>query len=427
MDKFLPPLERRFFLTIILIIAIVFALFITANYLSLYQKAYTYTENNLKQLSQALDKDFEIKDGKLNSIAYYQDTSLPYDNTIYIITKDGFVIERSKHFTGLLDAADSSYALSFQQPQTIDGRGNEKWRMISKKIIRNNNDEGVILVAYNEPNLAILKDIDNTLIEDMNKVDSMIAIREGQLDISNINSRKIKYSTYYQVIDKYNHLLIDEGAPPSYIDKSYIADYIGKEKVFSKKDILTGETYLFYLQPLLKNEGFILVGKSIQDFQTVITTQRQFIIITSFLLLFIILILIIALRKELTTLVSRRVNETIKIISTPTYINPKRITLDIQNGILSFDDKEIQIEYGSRQSEFCFTLMSTPTKRWEQDEIVDKLMLHDDVHDRTFYDLRTKINRKVFPIIGKDFISYNRGRYFINSELASLILKPTKK
>jgi len=108
MNRFFSTLEMRFFLKVVFIVAVAFFVFILTNYLSIYRTALSYTENILKEYSQALNRDFKLINGKLNSIAYYQDTTLPYDNTVYIITKDGFVIERSKHFTGLLDTANST-------------------------------------------------------------------------------------------------------------------------------------------------------------------------------------------------------------------------------------------------------------------------------------------------------------------------------
>lgn len=409
-------------------ISLVFSLFIIGNYVSLYNTATSYTESKLFELYKLLEKDFHLVKGKLSSIDYYRDTTLPYDNSVYIITNDGFVIERSKQFDGLLDVADGAYALSFETPQTITSPGNIKWRMLSKKIIRNNNQEGVILVAYSDPSVISIKEIDDSLYEDLDKLDKMVGYDKGSLDFSKIDSTKIRYSTYYQIIDKFNHVQVDEGAPPSYIDKSYLAEYYGKKLTFTKKNSLTGETFLFSSFPLLKNEGIILVGRSIQDFQIVIARQQWFLVGTSIIFLVCLFLMLIVSKKELINIVSKQTEENINKISKPNYIDPKKISFNYEDGAVEINEKSIRIEYGTKQHDFCKILFQNPSKRWEQDEIGDKLHLQEeDIHERTFYDIRKSINKKIYSIIGMDFISYEQKRFFVNPKLASFIVKTSSK
>lgn len=425
MKKLVVSEEFQFFAKIILFIVIFFIIFVGINHFNLNNISINETKEYLSKNALILSKDIIIEsDNKINATAYYQDTTTPGDIPIYIFTKDGFVIERSNYITGFLDTANFEYAGSYEKPHTIITPSGIEWRILSNKIIKNNKVEGAILVAYYYPQKSAYDEIDNQLINDANKINNLITLNNGQLNISNVKSKDIKYSTYYQIVDKYNKLLIDEGGPPSYIDRSYVYQYLQKQTFFEIKDKLTNHKYLFFSYPLVNNEGVILIGKSITDFQKLIGKQQQFILITTLFLLIGIVIIFFYLKRELSSIVKRRTQESLKDLSSPKFINPVKIIFDIEKSCIFIDDRIIKIEYASKQYEFCKLLITYPKKRWEYDELMDKLGYNEeDAHDRTFYDLRGTINKKVDQIIGADLISYENKTYYINPNLLGIIQK----
>lgn len=417
--------ESQFFVKIILFIVIFFIIFVGINHFNLNNILINETKEYLSKNALILSKDIIIEsDNKINATAYYQDTTTPGDIPIYIFTKDGYVIERSNYISGFLDTANFEYAGSYKKPHTIITPSGIEWRILSNKIIKNNKVEGAILVAYYYPQKSAYDEIDNQLINDANKISNLVTLNNGQLDVNNIKSKDINYSTYYQIVDKYNKLLIDEGGPPSYIDRSYVYQYLQKQTFFEIKDKLTNNKYLFFSYPLANNVGVILIGKSITDFQKLIGKQQQFILITTLVLLIGIVIIFFYLKKELSSIVKKRTQESLKELSSPKFINPTKIFFDVNKSCIFIDDIIIKIEYASKQYEFCRLLIAYPKKRWEYDELMDKLGYNEeDAHDRTFYDLRGSINKKVDQIIGDDLISYENKTYYINPKLLGIIQK----
>lgn len=425
MKNFFNSKENIFLIKIVFIILSFFLIFMIINHITLKSLSIRKTKDYLKQTADKIIKDIKIKNNKLDVASYFQDTSLPYDIPIYIFTKEGFVIERMNRIQGFLDTANFEYAESFKNPTTITTQGNITWRVYSYPIIRNNATEGSILIAYYNPKQTALQEIDDEIHKNADKIESLILFENNKLDVSQILSKDISYDIYFQIVDKFNKLLIDDGAPPSYIDRSYVAKYLEKKEY---QEVIgdNKEKFLIYIEPIKSSEslGVIIVGMSIKDFELIISQQQKFILISSLALLILITLVFVYLKKELSSVVEDKTEKSLKELDHPKYLNPKRISFDEKGSCLYFDDQSVKIEYATKQYDFCKILFLHSKKRWENDELQEKLGLNEeDVHERTFYDLKEIINKKIYPILGKKMILYENKTYYINPDLVEKIIK----
>lgn len=418
--------ENVFIGKIISILLLIFLIFIIINHIYLRNIFLNDAKDYLKDVANSISKDINVKDNDLDVIKYFQNTSHPYDIPLYILTKEGFVIERMNLIEGFLDTASFEYSRSFSKPATITTPGKITWRVFSYPIVRNNVEEGSILVAYYDPKQSAINDIDSEMLMNANKINSLITIKDNKLDVSRVLSREISYDIYFQITDKFNKVLVNEGAPPSYIDRSYVANYLSKNDKVENYVANNGKKYLLYIKTIGLKEplGVVIVGESISEFESLINKQQKYILISSLILLILTVLIFIYLKKELSSIVIDKTEKSLRILSNPQYLNPKKIFFDELNNCIYLDDQKVKIEYASKQYDFCKILLQYPNKRWENDELQDKLGLtEEDVHGRTFYDLKEIINKKIYPVIGEKLIFYENKTYYINPDLVEKIVK----
>lgn len=420
--------ENLFIGKITLILFTIFLIFIVINHLCLRNIYITITTNYLKRVSNNIDKDIDIKKNNLNVIKYFQNTNLPFDIPIYIITREGYVIERMNFIRGFLDTASFEYSKSFGKPTTILTPGAVKWRVYSRPIVRNNIEEGSVVVAYYDPKESAIQDIDEQLISNANKINSWVVLKNNKLDVNAVKSSNIDYDVYYQIVDRFNKILIDEGSPPSYMDRSYIANYLYKNGTTERFIDHNGNQYMLYITTIGLDEPstVVIVGKSTNEFETLIGKQQKYMLGTSLLLLTLTLLVFIYLKKELSSIVEDRTTKSLKRLTSPKYLDPYKIYFNEKTSYIYFDDTKVKIEYATKQFDFCRVLFQNPNKRWENDELQTKLGFNDeDLHERTFYDLKEIINKKTQGILGQKLIFYENKTYYINPNLATRINKKT--
>jgi len=390
MDKLLT--KKLIFKTIIFV-GIFFVTYLWANNIFLKWKSYSQIESFLINAANRTSNDLKYINNKWNTSFYLSDTEITSDNPLYIFTTEGFLIDRTNNINGFLDTADFNYVNSFKDFTTLTSPINEVWRVYSLPIINKESIEGSILVSVLFPKLSALKEIDNDLLINVNKINSMIAFKDGKLDTSSFDMTKVDYGISYIVVDRFNKILLEDGGPPAYIDRSYIRKFLKDDNFEIIKDEITKEKFLIAKKTIQKSDGssigLIIVGRSLETLEDILMNQTFFSLLSGFILFLLILIVSTYLfNKEL----SQTINEKAKGLfqsmvkkNKPKFLNPKRILFDKENHFILLDKYKLNIFPDTNQYYFCKTLFSKPQKKWENDELLDDFVGNRD-NPRAVYD-----------------------------------------
>lgn len=392
---------------VLVTLSIFFIIFLLLNYFYLKWISYEKIKNNVKKNVGLILSDIKYSEGKWDTTLYLQDTNTPFDKPLYIFTTEGFVVERMNPITGFLDKSDFNNANSFNSTKTITTPINTNWRIYSQPVKNKDKVEAVILTAYLDPNPQIITEIDNGLIENAQKINSLIEFNNDEISVEKIDPKNISSSVYFAVIDKFNRVLKEDGGPPNFIDRSFIADQLKIQDFRTVYDEKTQEPYLMFSQPITDSDknpvGVIVHGESLKTLNEILVNQRNFSMASGgVVLLFLSAFITFTFGKEIK----------------PKYINPEKITFDKKYSQIILDKQNLAIDYGSKQYDLCKTLFSHPKKRWEHDELLEKNNMDEDtVSERVFYDAALKINNKVFNKIGIKLIIYKDKTFQINPAL----------
>ena len=91
-----------------------------------------------------------------------------------------------------------------------------------------------------------------------------------------------------------------------------------------------------------------------------------------------------------------------------------------KTSILSINDSEIPIPYASNQYYLTQAVLSRPKKRWEVDELLERLGEDPRQNSwRKIYDAMNQVNKKAYPVLGKKLILLEEKTYRLNSENVS--------
>jgi hypothetical protein len=385
---------------------------------SLLDDSRSFVDNIESRISGSL----KYKNGKWDTSLYNSDPLTPYPNAstvfpVYIITKSGFVLERSKPISGYLDAADKDL-IGFTEPTTISTVINENWRLLSRKITSDGSEIGVVTISYYNPNPEVTDLIDKQLRDNMQRVVDQINIKDGELDLSNFDERKIDYNLALQIVTNTNHIILSDGRTPSFIDPSYVDTELQNPDFRIIQDAKSKESFLIK-SLAIKDEngsiiGVIVVGRSISFISRI---QFEFLKFASIFGVIIVPVLAYLLSLFLTYEVTKRSRE---LTSENGLANTPKVSLhfDEQNSELLIDGKSVAIVYASNQSLLLKALFSEPDKRWENDELLD--YFGEESHKNSYkkvYDTAIALNKK----LGFKLIIYQDRTYKLNPELRNLV------
>lgn len=293
----------------VVIIAISFLVYLIVNYLYLRQTAYNDIQGFLKNANNRIISDLVYANNKWDTSGYVNDDQTIQDKPLYIITSDGFIIDRIKPINGFLDTSDYKFSASFQTPQTVTSLVNEVWRLYSKSIIKDGNTLGTVIVGYYQPELAALQDIDKQLTNSADTILSQVKINGDKIDVSGVDVKKINVKASIEIIDRFNHALISIGGIPAYIDRSYIVNET-TEKYKTISDSKTGEPFRIYAKPILDpSKGFIGVvvsGYSLKQTTADLKNQLIFLTISGVVVIvFILLLMTFVFQRQLAYFITK--------------------------------------------------------------------------------------------------------------------------
>ena len=376
-------------------------------------------EKSLTILTTRIQHDLRYENNKWNTTLYNADPLTPHPTgssgfvtPLYIITTDGFVIERNQPVSGLLDTSDFKRLVTFDSAQTINAVTNESWRVLSQPIIKNNTTYGVVMVSYYNPITESQQMIDATLEENLNKIISKIEVKNSHVDASKIDVRTIDYDVSFEVVDTFNKVLSNNGRTPSFIDPSYVQKMMQGDSKEFLTDTKTNEKFLFVTKIVSDNKqtprAIIVAGESVDYIDIGLKQYAPF---------GLILILLAAAASTLFIKKTFNVQALLKQASHK-QTAPKSIKFDSVRGILLVNDESIDIPVDSHQHKILHALFSNPEKIWTQNELTENF--HEGAtaeNNKKIYDAMLAINRKT-PF---KLIIYKDKTYSIEPSAVSLI------
>ncbi len=421
--------QVRLIAKLLLLLSLCFIIFLVINYWYIQWISYNRITKNISRSIQQIASDLEYKNGVLDATKYFQDSDTPVDKPLYILTSEGFVVERLNPIEGFLDTSQVSYINELATPQTIKTPANTTWRVVSKAIVFDGTQEGSLLTAYFDPHEDIQNEIDAQLQSASEYLLSLLSFQDKILSAHKIETRNVPYSIYFSVVDKFNKVIKEDGGPPAYVDRSFVGREMNQRKSRVVKNIKTAEPFLVFSQPVYDSSnnsvGVIVMAEPLIQLHEFFQYQRNFSVVSALVVVVIsIFLLVYIFGREIKKAVQETTEQLLREVNIKKYVNPDSIIFDKKYSLLQCDSHSIPIEYGSKQYDLCSSLFSSPKKRWELDEILDKNHMSDhDVNNRTFYDAMLRINNKVIDLIGIKLIVYENKTFRLNPALVPKIVK----
>lgn len=396
---------------------------ITLSYTFVYRTSIQRVRQKLEELTLRIEKDLKYENGKWDTSRYNADPLTPYPNgssgftnPLYIVTNDGFIIERSQPIKGILDTSDFNHLVKFNKPQTIDTVTNESWRILSRPILHKNITLGVVVVSYYNPAKYELEEIDRKLEESLVSIFSSLNIENNKINIQGLDIRSIHYEYSFEVVDKYNNVLVNNGRVPTFIDPSYFSKEIELNSERSVYDIKSKQQYYIVSRVITSNSspiGIILTGELIDPIEK---TLKSYVLFTLGINIMVIIPLIL-----FTTLILLKngihVGGNSKIDKENIIT---KIAFNKKDSILYINERIYRIPYASHQYYICMALLSQPDKKWEYDQLLEKMGDNDEqINTRKVYDAVLAINKRV----SHKLIEYRNKVFFINPDIRHLITK----
>ncbi len=383
---------RKTILKIIIFFTVLFCIQVSINYFWIRYTNLQQISEDISWLNNRIASDLKYVNGKWDTSIYSADPLTPHpDGTggfpdpIYIISLDGFVIERNALIHGLLDSGSLQFVSQFNSPQTVSRSTYEQRRVLSRHITRNNKNIGIVTVSRVIQGSETLTDIDLILQQNLDEIISNIQFNENTIDVSLFEVQAVDYNIAFEIIDQYNKVLLSNGRVPTYIDQSYIKEQLNAPKQRIVKDNITNEEFLIQTKVLLdkNNEeiGIIVQGKSLRILKKILSAY----IISTALTYFVILV-------PLSIITFYLLRREIKTLLTNNHDNPSLIEFNEHKGTIIIDDDTIHLEQDSHQFLLCKILFSNINKSFSEDLLLKKLETD---NWRSLYDASLSINKKI--------------------------------
>lgn len=358
------------------------------------------------------------KNGIWNVDKYSADITTPhphgtggFTDPLYIVTADGFVIERNALIPGFLDSTNLQKLQQYNEPTTVSTLTNEKWRIRTIPIGDRAPFDGLIVAAYYAPFEDSLEEIDQKLNASLETIDNRLSQVKGN-SLSGVDFDDVPYDVSFEIITNFNKILSNNGRIPSYIDPSYVADQIENYKPLQFYRTESGESFVLVAR-IIRDEsntpiGIIISGQPLTKyFYTIRDSAGIFFLITAFsslILSLAFLVYTIGHREGVWYSLFYRVSK--KEL-------PESIMYDPKTGVLLLDH-EIKVEFPSDTHQYSMVtvLLKNPRKKWGQDELARQMNISSQTPNiwRTLYDASIIINRK----IGFKLVEYKNKEFSLN-------------
>src|SRR6185503_16008359 len=110
---------QKLYLVLIGVLIITFIIELFISWYALEQTAHNHVTQELTESIQRIQEDIQYSNGKWDMHRYNADPDVPESSPLYIVSTDGFIVDRWKPVHGYLDISDIKHLLTYQTPQTI--------------------------------------------------------------------------------------------------------------------------------------------------------------------------------------------------------------------------------------------------------------------------------------------------------------------
>ena len=411
---------------IVIILALFFLLQIMISSIVLYELSLETARDYLHKTTERVKEDISYKNNRWDVSRYIADGVIPDINPLYIITSDGYIIERWKPIHGLLDVSEFNRLVAYTEPQTINTVTDESWRILSKQVISNGRTVAVITVTAYKPELSDIRLVDEQLKDAISSINSGLIVHGDNIDVSRIDARKLPYTITFQVVNRFNRVLIKNDnttsitRSPTFIDSSYVDNQVNSgEKTV--EDTVTHQSYLTLTTAIYDSShsiiGIIVVGSPIDSFYEFMEKYT--------FILAAITIMLMGIFLPFTAKIYKETLSRIKKEKRATY-TPHTIQFIKKECKLLIDQEVIDIPFASLQYYFCSALFSNLHKRWEVDELLEKFGEEINTESwRKVYDTMVALNKKANQYINDKLFIVKNKTYRINEKYITKI-KSTK-
>lgn len=388
--------------------------------LTLYGVYMNQANRYVEQTTKRIQDDISFENGSWNLSRYNADPNVPDTFPIYILSSDGYVIDRWKPIHGFLDTSDIKHLTMYTSPQTVKTPAEQTWRVYSQPIEQNNQILGLITTGSYIQNTLSGDDLDQKITQAAKTISEKLKIQNNTIDASHIDMRDINFDISFQVVDKFNKVIAKNNNTnsidrlPNYLDLSYVGDLLSTPRLQQIRDTQTQEPFLFLTTPLVHDNtvmGVLVVGRSIASLSEL---MGKFLII-EFIFGTLLSIGGIFTSFAITQPYLATVNDE------DIFHETEKISFNKKESMLVLDDTEIAIPFATNQYYLCESLFSNPKKRFETDELLEKFGETDFTNARKVYDAMITVNKKVEPFLHAKLIIARDKTYQINPSIASKI------
>lgn len=383
------------------------------------------TNDFLGRIIEIAQHTIKFENGKWDTSSYDVNPEIPGSYRLYVLNADGYVVDRWRPINGLLDTSDFRQLSSHLQPNTQKSITNHNWRVLSIPVFNSNNKNvGVVAVGKLLSSSDNIGEVDKNLNRVGKSVSKRIQTTADGMNVDSALSELVPYDLSFQVVDQYNkiHLKSDSSNSidrlPNYIESSYLTDYLKKPRAFRIQDKKTGELFRVISSPLWNQSGevmgTIIVGKSIQSIKQLLHFYIIGQILIGLPLTIFAFLLFIRWQKQY-SIPKKSTNHLLsqKTISSISFIKSECV--------IAINDHHIPLTYATNQYYLCVALFSAPKKKWELDEIQEKI--GDETTWRKTYDAMNSINKKTDNYLQSKLVVTNNKTFQINPQLADRITK----
>ena len=385
------------------------------------------TEKELKTFTGRVAQGLTYQNGTWDTSRYAADPQTPhpsgssgFSTPLYIISADGFVIERNSPISGVLDTSDFNHLNAFTKPQTIKLLTKDQWRLYSKPISQNGKTLGIVVVGLYHPEKYIPEVADQKLNMTIEYLLSKSTVSNGEINVSEIDLRNIDYDVSFEIVTNYNKVLLNNGRMPTFIDKSYVHNELKNgTSTRTVTDPTQRKDYMVVSQPLYDHSrtvtGVVVAARPLDFIPNVIINALWIVIGFGILVAAAIGFLL----HRMIAKTARELPEFYATLSKNKPL-PERISFDRESGELLIDGTTISLPPSSNQYLLCKTIFSNSQKHWTARELLNAFG-GGGADSRKVYDAMVLINKKVESVLPVRLIEVHEKTYFLNPDLASKV------
>jgi hypothetical protein len=386
--------------------------------------AFVRVEASLSGFIDRVESKIRFENGRWDLKEYSADVSTPhphgtggFTDPLYILTADGYVIERVSPIRGFLDSAVYPAQQASPQASTVTTVTNERWRILSEDIIRDGERKGLLLVAYYDPYDQILDRIDSKLNTARDIILGQSRIVNDTIDLQSLDVSKVPYDVSFEVITTANKVVTNNGRIPTRIDPSYVADELRDLRYL--RLLRDGERFYLVVSRKIQDDrgndvGIIFAGRTLTDSVNALLLASAWYFAGSMGISFLLSLLAL---RYMTMHKDNPLFEVLFRIERSEH--PSDVSFEPSSGRISIDgDTIVELPPGTHQHSLAETLLTNPAKEWETEELARRMGLeYTDTTWRTLYDTGLIINRKV----GFKLIEYVNKRFAINLKVRTSV------